>query len=67
MTDPELFEIAAAWARIRRDWLTRAARGGSATHSRRQCLRHARQAEAQVVDLSITAEQRARREQGRQA
>jgi hypothetical protein len=62
MSDLELYQLATAWACIRRDWRHRAAQGGSAVHSRRQCLRHARNAEARIVDLAITAEKRARRE-----
>ncbi|TXI17658.1 MAG: hypothetical protein E6Q67_12825 [Roseateles sp.] len=64
MTDPELFNSAVTWARFRQDWLHRAA-GMPAGRERRRLLRHARRCEAHVVNLSITAEKRARRDQAR--
>lgn len=59
--DIEIFNSAVYWARVRRDWRYLADQGGTARHTRRQCLHHARKAEAYVVDQAIRAENRTRR------
>jgi hypothetical protein len=61
MTDIELFNHAVNAAQGRQHWRSQAAKGGSIHFTRRQCLHHARQAEARIVNLAILAEQRARR------
>lgn len=61
MTGTELFNNAAYWASVRRDWLKNAAAPAHGM-SRRQCLHHARKAEARIVDYSIKAECQAERE-----
>lgn len=61
MTDLDLFNSAVYWAQKRAHYRQRADQGHQ-TLTRRQCLHRARQAEARIVDLSIKAEIRARRE-----
>lgn len=66
MTDPELFNSACMWAHFRQDWLHRAD-ALKVGPERRRLLRHARRCEAHIVNLSIVAEKRARREQAQGA
>ncbi len=61
MTGVEIFDGATYWAGVRRDWL-KSANAPTQGLTRRQCLHHARKAEALIVNFSIKAECQARRE-----
>lgn len=72
MTDQQLFDAAQETAQRRARWLKRAADTARSAPSlaefpRRRCLALARQCEARIVNLSITAELRCQRELERAA
>lgn len=62
MTAAEQWESAMYYARCRADWRALADRGGRPGQiTRRQCLGHARYAEARIIDLAIRIEIELRR------
>lgn len=63
-TDVELHRTAVRLAMERAHWRAKADAGGGLHFTRAQCLRHARDREAAIVDIAINAEWRFRREAG---
>lgn len=61
ISDIELFRSATSLARLRSNWRALADQGGSAAFTRRQCLNRASCVEANIVNLAVRAEKRARR------